>query len=106
MSTEDEALERVRNTLEAMFNAEPELAALLPRAPRWRYYGPRGAFGSKPADVYFYTTERVNGSKFQSGRYRYLKSRKLWKPIDMRLHRRRKDAKARARKLFDAASRG
>lgn len=72
----------------------------LPREARWRYYGPRGALGKRhPATVYFYTTEKVQG-RFQSGVYRYLKTKKLWKPTLLHRHALKRNAMARAEKLW------
>jgi hypothetical protein len=92
----------VWRTISDIADHNPDIAALFPRSARWRYYGPRGALGRKPADIYFYTTDRLN-ARYQSGIYRYLKTRKVWKATDVRKHAKRKDAKQRALKLWHDA---
>jgi hypothetical protein len=71
------------------------------REPRWRYYGKRGALAGHPADVYCYSTEKINGH-FQSWVYRYVRKTQTWKMVKPVKHSRRRDAKARALKLYNA----
>ena len=66
--------------------------------PAYRYFYHKGQ-----KDRYFWTTETVqhNGkSRYASGIYKYLKSRKAYKLTRERYHAKRKDAKARAQQLY------
>ena len=88
---------RVQRELTAAFNADP-------RSPRWRYYGKRWALGWDPSNLYFYTTQTVGRPpRYMSGVYRYIKTRGLWVARQERGHAKRKDAKARALKLYTAS---
>ena len=72
------------------------------RQPNYRYF-PIGK------DEYFWTTEPLKhkGKKrFASGVYRYLKTKKQWKLTNERYHVRRRDAKARAYKMYREAKGG
>src|SRR3990167_5291131 len=94
----------LQNELERIIMSDPVLRATVApmfarREANWRYFGPRGALGQRPATVYFWTVERVDG-KFVSGVYKYIKTRKEWGRTDSRTHAKRKDAKARAWKLW------
>ena len=106
MATSQENLDKV--WLE-IIQAEPSLASLFPRQARWRWYGPAGALGSnRPASVYFFTTETLKHAghdRYVSGKYRYIKSRKLWEKTGLRYHAKRKDAHARAASLWQATKR-
>ncbi len=72
------------------------------RAPSYRYFYHKGN-----KDMFFWTTETVthNGKpRYASGIYRYVKSKKQWKPTRERFHALRKDAKALALQLFKEAA--
>ena len=108
IATEQRRLQQARSDFERILESDPTLRDMAEkmfgrsRQARWRYYGERGARGQHPSHLYFYTTERV-GAKFQSGIYHYFKSKKSWMPKEVKGHVRRKDAKARALKLFKQA---
>jgi len=75
------------------------------RGPSYRYFYRRGHH--EDSDLYFWTTETVQRggkSRYASGVYRYLKTKKQWKFTNERYHALRKDAKARALALYREAN--
>lgn len=100
---EQASLDQVNETLCRMFDENPNLAAMLPRDARWRYYGSRGALTTRPATIYFYTSEKVQ-SRYVSGVYCYIKTRKVWRKRQVKRHAKKKAAMARALSLYDAAT--
>lgn len=97
------ALEDTRQALENIINSDPVLRDLFAtRTPSYRYFYHKGS-----KHQYFWTTEPVkhNGKmRFVSGIYRYIKTQQVYKLTNERYHARRKDAKARALKLWELAS--
>jgi hypothetical protein len=92
--------DKVRNVFESIIRNDPGLRAMFTvSTPDYRYFHHKGS-----KDQYFWTTEVVkhNGKKcFASGIYRYLKTKKQWKLTNETYHAKRKDAKARALKLWE-----
>ena len=79
-------------TLRGMFTA---------RQPAYRYFSLRGC-----KDMYFWTTETImhkGKRRYASGIYRYAASRKTYRLTRAQYHAQRKDAKARAWKLYQTA---
>jgi len=73
----------------------PEFCA---RSPSYRYY-------RRGKDRCFWTTESVQHdgkSRYASGIYHYLKTKKAYKLTRESYHAKRKDAKARAHQLYQA----
>ena len=92
-------LENTRRELENIINSDPVLRSLFTtRTPSYRYFHHKGS-----NDQYFWTTEPVkhNGKmRFASGIYRYLKTKKAFRLTQAGYHAKRKDAKARALRLW------
>lgn len=92
--TEYQALEDTMNKV---------LGQMFGRPLRWSYFASiNKTNNSRSKDMYFYTTERNGKGKFTSGIYRYTASKKTWRAIRTRDHRKRMDAKARAIKFMKA----
>jgi hypothetical protein len=94
-------VDKVHNVFESIIRNNPGLSAMFTvSSPDYRYFHHKGS-----EDQYFWTTEAVkHGSKmrYASGIYRYLKTKKQWKLINETYHAKRKDAKARALKLWES----
>ncbi|MBI2405148.1 hypothetical protein HYV22_03150 [Candidatus Gottesmanbacteria bacterium] len=74
--------------LERIINEDATLRGLFaPRMARWRYYGPKGALSTHPATVYAWRA-----------------TTQTWEIARRVNHRLRRDAKARALRLFTAGS--
>ena len=92
--------QEVTKALNEMIMNDPALREIFPSQPNYRYY-----INKETKDKYFYTTEKMNRNgkpRYVSGIYRYLKSRRMWKPLAQAGHAKRKDADARALRLFEA----
>ena len=87
--------------MEDLMGVDPRIRAFFHRRmPNYRYFSIRKV----GEDRYFWTTETVkHGGKprYASGIYRYLKTKKAFKLVNERYHVKRKDAKARALKLWE-----
>jgi len=98
MTNLTEASDRDTKEFERIIRSDPTLTVLFTRRmPSYRYF-------SVGKDQYFWTTEAVkHGGKprYASGIYRYLKTKKAFKLVNERYHVKRKDAKARALKLWE-----
>ena len=94
-------IEDTRRDLENIINSDPVLRNLFTtRTPSYRYFHHKGR-----QDRYFWTTEPVkhNGKmRYASGIYRYLTTKKAFRLTQASYHAKRKDAKARALKLWEA----
>ncbi len=99
--SEKAALEKTRRELENIINSDATLRGLFTtRTPSYRYFHHKGS-----EDQYFWTTEAVrhNGKmRFASGIYRYRKTKKAFRLTQASYHGKRKDAKTRALKLWEA----
>ena len=95
------SLESTQKIFEDIINKSPALRELfITRSPSYRYFHHKGQ-----KDQYFWTTEAVkhNGKlRFASGIYRYLKTKNAYKLTNETYHAKRKDAKARALKLWES----
>ena len=98
MTTDTERLEQVFNKV---IRDNPHLFGRFDtQSPAYRYFWHKRRQG----DQYFWTTERVNHNgkpRYASGIYRYIKTQKHYKLTNERYHVKRKDAKARARELWE-----
>jgi hypothetical protein len=85
---------------EQLVKDHPALQSLFTtHSPAYRYFYHKGN-----KDQYFWTTEVVkhNGKyRYASGIYRYLKTKRQFKLTNETYHAKRKDAKARALKLWE-----
>ncbi len=97
----DQINTEVSDLLNKMVNSNPDLARFFTTSqPNYRYFSRRSS-----KDMYFWTTERVNhggNPRYVSGIYRYYKTKKEWKALKEAGNAKRKDAKSRARKLYEA----
>lgn len=88
------------SVLQKFFNNNPELRAMLPQQANYTYWK-----NKQTQDMYFYTTHRIyrkGKPRFVSGVYRYIKTKKMWRHIKEAGHAKKKDAIARAYRLFKA----
>jgi ABC-type Zn uptake system ZnuABC Zn-binding protein ZnuA len=91
----------VQKVFQRMVDEHPYLEDFMftTTSPAYRYFSHRGN-----NDRYFWTTETVrhNGKpRYASGIYRYLKTKNQYKLTHEAYHAKRKDAKARALKLWE-----
>jgi predicted CopG family antitoxin len=95
---------------EAMDIMNRAFASIMPREPRWTYYPSLNKFNkSREKDRYFYTTEKAKWkgkTGFASGIRRYNAKKKGWIALKVVVHKRRKDADARAFKLREKEKNG
>lgn len=95
----DNVMTEVNRVFNKLINEDPALRSLLPSQPSYRYYADR-----RTKNMYFWTTEKMNRkgkARFVSGVYRYYKTTKTWKPLQQAGHAKRRDAKARAWRLYE-----
>lgn len=100
--TEKAHLDGTRRDLESIINSDPVLRSLFTtRTPSYRYFHHKGS-----QDLYFWTTEPVKHKgrqRYASGIYCYLKTKNVFRLTQSSYHALRKDAKARALKLWEGA---
>ena len=98
--SEKAMLEKTRRELENIINSDATLRGLFTtRTPSYRYFHHKGS-----EDQYFWTTESVKHNRkmrFASGVYRCLKTKKAFRLTRAGYHAKRKDAKARALRLWE-----
>ena len=99
MTIDTKQLENILNQVFTdLVKDDPSWLKIFPRSPSYRYFYRKGK-----KDRYFWTIKPVNHNnkrRYVSGIYRFLKTRNVLKATNLKYHARRKDAKARALKLY------
>lgn len=96
-------LNEVRNIFIELAKDDPSLLNLFTTSPAYRFYYHKGHRNN--GNRYFWTTDPVQHNekpRYVSGIYRYIKTKKSLKLTSEHYHAKRKDAKARALKLWKA----
>ena len=86
--------------IQDLARTDPTWNRFLQRSPNYRYFKIKGSL-----DRPFWTIEHINHNghkRFASGIYRFIKSKQLYRLTNEKYHAKRKDAKARALKLWQS----